>query len=74
MGTTRQGLYKRMMIYRDLERLLAESAPYIQANGADTGLIQLTPHTSSGAGEKFLRSWLAASTLCAGLFPAYDRF
>ena len=42
MGITRQDIYKRMMIYRDLERVLAESAPYIQANGVDTELIQLT--------------------------------
>jgi Fe-S oxidoreductase len=42
MGITRQDLYKRMMIYRDLERVLAESAPYIQANGVDTELVQLT--------------------------------
>lgn len=42
MGITRQDLYKRMLIYRDLERMLAESAPYIEANGMDNGLLQIT--------------------------------
>jgi len=42
MGMTRQDLYKRMMIYQDLERVLAESAPYIMANNVDTELLQLT--------------------------------
>lgn len=41
LGISRQDLYKRMVIYRDLERLLAESSPYIQANRVDTDLIQL---------------------------------
>jgi Fe-S oxidoreductase len=42
MGMTRQDLYKRMMIYHDLERVLVESAPYITANNVDTELLQLT--------------------------------
>jgi heterodisulfide reductase subunit D len=42
MGITRQDLYKQMLIYRDLERLLAEAAPYIQANQVDSGLLQIT--------------------------------
>lgn len=41
MGITRQDLYKRMMISRDLERALADAAPNIQANHLDTNLIQL---------------------------------
>jgi Fe-S oxidoreductase len=42
MGITRQDLYKRMMLYHDLERVLAEAAPYIQANHLGTELVQLT--------------------------------
>lgn len=42
MGLTRQDLYKRMLLYRDLERVLAEAAPNIQANQVDPALIQLT--------------------------------
>ncbi len=42
MGITRQDLYKRMLIYRDLERILSEAAPYIQANHVDTELLQIT--------------------------------
>jgi hypothetical protein len=30
------------MLYQDIERVLAETAPYIQANNVDTELIQLT--------------------------------
>jgi heterodisulfide reductase subunit D len=41
MGSTRQDLYKRMVLYRDLERVLAEAAPYIAANNVDTDLVQL---------------------------------
>jgi Fe-S oxidoreductase len=41
MGITRQDLYKRMVLYRDMERVLAEAAPYIAANNVDTGLVQL---------------------------------
>jgi Fe-S oxidoreductase len=41
MGITRQDLYKRMVLYRDMERVLAEAAPYIVANNADTDLVQL---------------------------------
>ena len=41
MGITRQDLYKRMVLYRDLERVLAEAAPYMAANNVDTGLVQL---------------------------------
>ena len=41
MGMTRQDLYKRMVLYRDMERVLAEAAPYIAANNVDTGLVQL---------------------------------
>lgn len=42
LGMTRQDLYKRMMLYRDVERILAESAPYIVANDLDSALVQLT--------------------------------
>ena len=42
MGITREDLYKRLLIYRDIERVLAEAAPYIQANNVDPALIQLT--------------------------------
>jgi Fe-S oxidoreductase len=42
MGSTRQDLYKRMLLYHDLERVLAEAAPYMQANHLDTELVQLT--------------------------------
>jgi heterodisulfide reductase subunit D len=42
MGMTRQDLYKRMLLYRDIERILAESAPYLQANHVDTDLLQIT--------------------------------
>ncbi len=42
MGITRQDLYKRMLIYRDLERILVEAAPYIQANHVDPELLQIT--------------------------------
>jgi hypothetical protein len=42
MGITRDDLYKRLLIYRDIERVLAEAAPYIQANNVDPALIQLT--------------------------------
>ena len=42
MGITRQDLYKRLMLYQDIERVLAETAPYIQANNVDTELVQLT--------------------------------
>jgi hypothetical protein len=42
MGITREDLYKRLLIYRDIERVLAEAAPYIQANNVDPDLIQLT--------------------------------
>jgi heterodisulfide reductase subunit D len=42
MGSARQDLYKRMLLYGDLERLLAEAAPYIQANSVDTELLQIT--------------------------------
>ena len=41
MGISRQDLYKRMMIARDLEQALAEAAPNIAANHLDTQLIQL---------------------------------
>ena len=42
MGITREDLYKRLLIYRDIERVLAEAAPYIQANNVDPALVQLT--------------------------------
>jgi heterodisulfide reductase subunit D len=42
MGITRQDLYKRMMLYHDLERVMAEAAPNIEANHLNTELIQLT--------------------------------
>ena len=41
MGITRQDLYKRLVLYRDMERVLAEAAPYIAANNVDTDLVQL---------------------------------
>jgi Fe-S oxidoreductase len=41
MGITRQDLYKRMVLYRDIERVLAEAAPYMTANSVDTDLVQL---------------------------------
>jgi hypothetical protein len=41
MGFTRQDLYKRLVLYRDMERVLAETAPYIAANDVDTSLVQL---------------------------------
>jgi len=41
MGMTRQDLYKRMVLYRDIERVLAEAAPYLAANSVDTDLVQL---------------------------------
>ena len=42
MGITRQDLYKRLMLYQDMERVLAETAPYILANDVDTELVQIT--------------------------------
>lgn len=42
MGITRQDLYKRVMLYHDLERVMAEAAPNIEANHLNTELIQLT--------------------------------
>jgi Fe-S oxidoreductase len=42
MGTTRADVYKRMMIYRDLEQIMADAAPYLQANQANSDLVQLT--------------------------------
>jgi Fe-S oxidoreductase len=42
MGITRQDLYKRMLLYRDVERIMAEAAPYLQANHVDTELLQIT--------------------------------
>ena len=42
MGITRQDMYKRMQIYRDLERIVADAAPNIQANNVDTELLQIT--------------------------------
>lgn len=42
MGITRQDMYKRMQIYRDLERIVADAAPNIQANNVDTDLLQIT--------------------------------
>ena len=41
MGITRQDLYKRMVLYRDIERVLAEAAPYLVANSVDADLVQL---------------------------------
>jgi Fe-S oxidoreductase len=41
MGMTRHDLYKRLTLYRDIERVLAEAAPYILANEVDTSLVQL---------------------------------
>lgn len=41
MGMTRHDLYKRMVLYRDIERVLAEAAPYITANSVDADLVQL---------------------------------
>jgi Fe-S oxidoreductase len=41
MGITRQDVYKRLVLYRDIERVLAEAAPYMAANDVDAGLVQL---------------------------------
>jgi len=41
MGITRQDLYKRLVLYHDIEQVLAEAAPYITANHVDAGLVQL---------------------------------
>jgi Fe-S oxidoreductase len=41
MGLTRQDLYKRMLLYRDVERIMADTAPYLQANHVDTELLQI---------------------------------
>jgi Fe-S oxidoreductase len=42
MGMTRQDLYKRMILYQDMEGVLAATAPYREANHVDTELVQLT--------------------------------
>jgi heterodisulfide reductase subunit D len=42
MGTTHEDVYKRMMIYRDLEQIMADAAPYLQANQVNPELVQLT--------------------------------
>lgn len=41
LGITRHDLYKRLTLYHDIEQVLAEAAPYIQANRVDTDLVQL---------------------------------
>lgn len=41
MGLTREDLYKRLTLYQDIEQVLAEAAPYMQANHLDAGLVQL---------------------------------
>ncbi len=41
MGMSRDDLYKRMVLYRDLEQVMREAAPFIEANGADPELVQL---------------------------------
>jgi Fe-S oxidoreductase len=41
MGTSRADLYKRMVLYRDLEQVMREAAPYVKANGANPELVQL---------------------------------
>lgn len=41
LGTSHEDLYKRLLIYRDMEKVLEETAPFIQANQVDTQLVQL---------------------------------
>jgi Fe-S oxidoreductase len=41
MGLTRQDLYKRLMLYQEIEQVLAETMPNIRANNLDTELVQL---------------------------------
>lgn len=42
MGTTHEDVYKRMMIYRDLEQIMADAAPYLKANHTNPERVQLT--------------------------------
>lgn len=42
LGVTRQDVYKRLVLYQDIEKVLAEAMPYMHANAVDTGLVQLT--------------------------------
>jgi Fe-S oxidoreductase len=41
MGLSRADLYKRMVLYQDLEQVMREAAPYMAANGANPELVQL---------------------------------
>ncbi len=41
MGLSRADLYKRMVLYQDLEQVMREAAPYIAANGVNPELVQL---------------------------------
>ena len=41
MGMSRADLYKRMVLYRDLEQIMREAEPYLAAHGADPALVQL---------------------------------
>jgi Fe-S oxidoreductase len=41
MGLSRADLYKRMVLYQDLEQVMREAAPYVAANGANPELVQL---------------------------------
>jgi hypothetical protein len=41
IGLTRQDLYKRLMLYQEIEQVLAETMPNIRANNLDTELVQL---------------------------------
>ena len=41
MGLTRQDLYKRLMLYQEIEQVLAETMPNIRANHLPTDLVQL---------------------------------
>lgn len=42
MGNTHEDVFKRMMIYRDLQQIMADAAPFLEANGTDSDLVQLT--------------------------------
>lgn len=41
MGMSRADLYKRMVLYQDLQQVMREAAPYVEANGANPELVQL---------------------------------
>jgi hypothetical protein len=41
MGQSRAELYKRMVLYQDLEQVMSEAAPYMAANGANQEMVHL---------------------------------